>query len=218
MSNRWFIFVWVLWFVILSFFFLISQLGYRSDFTYVYFVDTGTTIAVLKKHEYLEERGKKNGAEVAFATAIYEPDIQPGPFVGLIEIYVTESVFAPGVYFSRRSQTLTQEETRQAHQALIQYANADPNMVQFRPGQPAQTRFSWNLLGRSLIRLSVIALIALAITLFIRFVVNMEKSIRQARKQHGKMCVHCSYQIVGLTSAICPECGKEHGSNIEEPA
>ena len=213
MSKRSFRITWVLFFLGLSSILLSLQFGYRSNYTWVYFVDEGNSVTVLHGQQYFQERSV-NGSEFAFARVIYEPDIEPGPVEGLLELYLTESAFAPGYGIYPVDQTLTKSQQKQVHQALIQFANADPNMAKHRPGQPAQTRFSLQLTAKSCIRLSILALISYLFACVIRFICNIETAIRRQGKWNRYLktglCIRCGYSCKGLETKQCPECGHHH--------
>ncbi len=215
MSKRLFVVVWVLAFTLICI--ALSIKPPTSSHTWVYVLDTGVAYKAVDVQEREEHRRLSGGVDNTVAQAIYEPTTRRVPIEGVIEWGVEESLFHPGCYIFHY-QTTTADQSERIYQALVDYAVADPSMAQFRPGEPPQTSFSWSLLGRSIVRLVLVTAVSLMFALFIRFVINMEIAIRKARKQHFGKCVHCAYEIEGLTSPICPECGKEHGSKIGEPA
>ncbi|MFK7758389.1 MAG: hypothetical protein AB8C13_00400 [Phycisphaerales bacterium] len=181
-----------------------------SNQNWIYILDTEQGVIVLTTDDYLIALGNGQGSKLAFAQAVYEPVIHNGPVKGLIEWSVQESIFSTADNIYPRQQLLTDEETDRAHQALIQYANADPNMIPFRPGEPPQTRFSWRLLGYTILRLAAISIFSTLVVLFIKFVFEMDRSIRHARKRNRGLCIHCGYLCANLESLRCPECGNFH--------
>lgn len=221
MSKRWFRTVWLLIFMGFSSVLWSMQFGYKSNHTRAYFVDEGHSVTVLEGQRYFRERNA-NGSDFAFASVIYEPDIYPGPFRGVLELYFTESAFAPGYDIYSVNQILTQTQEKQVHQALIQHANADPDMAKYRPGQPAQTRFSMHLITRSCVRLGILAFISYLLACGVRFFCNIEIAIRK-RGQWNRylktgLCIRCGYSCKGLESKQCPECGQVHDIPAESTA
>lgn len=147
----------------------------------------------------------------------YMPNRDTGPLKGLIELWITESAFvtADAIY---SKQPLTQEQTDRAYAALITYANADPNMAEYRPGQPPQTRFSIVLLGQTLLRLIALFGIPTIVALIWKWVVDTNISKRHETRRLAGICISCEYPCATTPSLRCPECGQFHTIPHQPPA
>lgn len=211
MSRRVFIEIWLLIFSLLCILAGLSAHVPTSDDKWVYIVDNDGDFEVLSKEEYIIQWAQNNNTDFAIANTIYEPDIIPGPIKDVFELYVKESAFSSGYPIYPRGQMLTNDQKDRAYEALVLFAQSDPEMIPFRPGQLPQTRFSFVLLGQSFFRLFIFAILSLIPTLVIRFCLNYELKLRRRGKKRQGLCGWCGYSCKELESPKCPECGKLHG-------
>jgi hypothetical protein len=112
----------------------------------------------------------------------------------------------------------TEEELQRVYEACLAYAKAHPVYAPYHPGEPATVTFdSAQMIKCGAGLASYLGLPAL-VTWMISYMISAERMRSSAYRQEHMLCVHCAYEIEGLTSPICPECGKEHGSKIGEHA
>lgn len=73
------------------------------------------------------------------------------------------------------------------------------------PSLNANTKLVWNTFIRAPVTMLVIALLAYPAAAFIR------GPLRTKRRAKRGLCVHCGYNLTGLTEPRCPECGTSTG-------
>ncbi len=188
----------------------------NSSHIWVYVIENDSGMEVLSKADYFGQRVRENRSTDAIAQAIYEPVIKQGPIKWAFEWSTTESIFHIPSTRLVQDKLMSQEKLDDVYQALIDYANADPNMTKYRPGLPPQTRFSWSLLGNTIVRLFIITAISTLVSFGVKFVCDMEQSIRRRGKRNRGLCAWCGYPCADLKSMRCPECGKHHTVSYSE--
>lgn len=141
---------------------------------------------------------------------------RPGPLELFVEFYETRTLdFWP--IFTEHYDKYDSNDEAQIQQAIYEFSKNDPILSQYNPGGPPVTKFSGKRTIYTILKITVFLLIPLALTALVEMAYRKQrKSLQDQRIRSGK-CAHCEYEIVGLMSPTCPECGKEHGSKIEEP-
>ncbi len=138
---------------------------------------------------------------------------QVGPLPGLFQCTVKTSYLAnPESLRVQGNEVLTPQKRRAFYDAVVAYAQADPNLASYRPGKPPVVSFSKLEFFAETRRVILILGIPLALLLLINWLVGKSgNEIHDQRRQRG-VCIHCEYDCADLPSPICPECGKPYKS------
>jgi len=216
MSKQWFRVTWICCFIsVIAILYAyeshLKSVRYSSGF-FAHFGYKNEQVVVMFSSQDLVDHFTETQGGIGFAAAAYEPDIKRRPIQGVLEWFVTESAFTSSLCIVPYNQrTLTAKQTSDSYGALLEYANKDPFMSKFRPGISPQSRFSFPLLGQSIIRLMVIAAVSLLPAFGMNRACQTGRSIRRVRKRNKGLCIFCGYPCTDLLSPKCPECGNNHG-------
>jgi len=106
---------------------------------------------------------------------------------------------------------LSESELQETRTQIIALAQQDPLLRGYNPGGPPITQLNptmvYNFCANAGLVLGIPAYLYMCA--FFAF-----EQMRNERRDAG-VCIHCQYDCKGLHTPICPECGREHGSEVE---
>ncbi len=211
MRRSEFIWVWCVSFIVLLIFILVYSGRATVRIAPVFIVFHENSVEILTAGQTVN-RFRESGEELRSSGHVNcNPAIKTGPINGLIEWWITESIFSDDSCIQpRKNTTFTQEQTDRAYAALLDYANTDPEMTKYRPGQPSQTRFSFALLGQTLLRLAALFGLPTIVAYVGKLIVDKQVSITHSKRRKSGLCIRCKYPCATIPSLKCPECGCFH--------
>ena len=214
--------LWILLLGLLVLAFLLSQgrarvcygIGAANSFVVL---ETPQGLEVLGDNEFMymsDESMNQVFDEGIYLTSYASREV--GPLPGLFQCTVKTSYLAsPESIRVQNNEVLTPQQRRAIYDAIVAYAQADPNLASYRPGQPPVVSFSKLEFFAESRRVILILGIPLALLLLINWLVGKTgNEIQDQRRQRG-VCIHCEYDCTDLPSRICPECGKPHTSHVD---
>ena len=205
-------------FVLLLASILIPAAGTPVAFRSMYLVLNEDSVEVIPVGEFFNRALNTDSNVKPHAIVKYKPNRVRGPVRGLIELWITESVFVDDQCIVSRQQPLTQVQIDRAYTAILVYAKADPEMAKYRPGQPPETHFSAVLLGQTLLRLIALFGIPTIVAYIGKWIMDTEISKRHAHRRNAGLCIRCKYPCASIPSLKCPECGYFHTVPHQPPA
>ncbi len=213
----------------LIFLYLISLLffGFGGRATNCYGTGVPHSFIVLESPQGLEVLSENEFADMSsesmdqafdegiFLSSYATRDI--GPWRGVFEC-TNETSYLPNPESLRfhHDEIINPQHRRAIYDAVVAYAQADPSLARYRPGQiPVYSFDTSDFVSESQRLLLVLGIPPILLFVFKKMVSLSDSSIYDQRRQRG-VCIHCEYDCTDLPSSICPECGRLYNTALDQ--
>ncbi len=139
------------------------------------------------------------------------PRVDRGPFPEFFECTTrTNYLSNPESFKIKEGKDLDPKQQLAIYTAVVAYAQTEPYLAVYRPGQPPKWTFHLSELVSEGVKVLLILGVPPILALFFSRVLGKAGNEIHAQCQQRGLCIHCAYDCTNLPSPICPECGKPY--------